>query len=120
LIELAQQGEMDAEDAEIRRDYARSIQYLKTSEGYYGQVTEEFADLAKAAKIGLRSVRIQLNDMKRALVNNAQLLSGSGFAYDARKLSVGVGDTREAAMKAALKAEYKQALEALPREIEQP
>lgn len=119
-IELAQRAEMDAEESGVRRDYAESIQYLRESEQNYSLVTDEFADPRRQANIGLKSVQSRLNEMKKALVENAQLLSGSGFTVDARKLVSGVGDTSNDAMTSALKADYKSALEQLTAEMNQP
>ena len=108
LIELAQRSEMDAEDSEMRRDYARSIQYLRASERNYNEVTGEFPGLRRQANVGSRSIQIRLIQLKKALVDNAQLLSGSGFSFDAKQLASGVGDTSREAMISTLKADYRQ------------
>lgn len=119
-IAVAQRYEMDAEESELRREYARSIQYLRSSEESYGDVTDEFSELAKQRNVGVRSIQIRLEQMKKALVDNAQLLSGSGFAFDAKQLAGGVGDTGVEAMTSTLKAEYRSALEQLAGEVDVP
>jgi len=120
LIEAAQRSEMDAEESELSRDYARSIQYLRASERNYNEVTGEFAELRRLANVGTRSVQMRLTQMKKALVENAQLLSGSGFTYDAKQLASGVGDTGIEAMTSTLKADYRSVLEEVAGEIEIP
>lgn len=117
LIELAQRSEMDAEDSEMRRDYARSIQYLRASERNYNEVTGEFPGLRRQANVGSRSIQIRLIQLKKALVDNAQLLSGSGFSFDAKQLASGVGDTSREAMISTLKADYRRMLEEISGEI---
>ncbi|MFP6598341.1 MAG: hypothetical protein VCC01_12855, partial [Candidatus Hydrogenedentota bacterium] len=120
LIEAAQRSEMDAEESELSRDYARSIQYLRASERNYNEVTGEFGELRRQANVGTRSVQMRLTQMKKALVENAQLLSGSGFTYDAKQLTSGVGDTGIEAMTSTLKADYRSVLEEVAGEIEIP
>lgn len=116
--ETGKRAELDAEAAEQSRDYVQAMQYLRDAQNRYAGVTDEFPDLEREASVGIRTVEIQMTQMKNALVANAQLLSGSGFAYDARSLA-GSSDSLVAdALKAILQDEYQSAIQELSRTIQ--
>lgn len=116
--ETAKQSEMEAEAADRARDYVQAIQYLADARDRYSAVTEEFPALAREASVGLRNVEIQLDQMKGSLVANAQLLSGSGFAYDARQLANTSTPLPTDALRSLLKSDYENALDALPNLVD--
>ncbi|MFP6583823.1 MAG: hypothetical protein VCD00_14885 [Candidatus Hydrogenedentota bacterium] len=116
--EIGKRAELDAEAAEQSRDYVQAMQYLRDAQDRYAGVTDEFPDLEREASVGLRTVEIQMSQMKNALVANAQLLSGSGFAYDARKLAGSSDSLATDALKAILEDDYQSAIQELSRTIQ--
>jgi tetratricopeptide (TPR) repeat protein len=120
LLEIAARSELESEESGLRRDYAQAIQYLRTAEVNYREVTQEFPDLTRQANLGLRGVQIKMKTLKTALVEDAQRLSGSGFPFEAKLLAGEVPETSNDAMTAALRADYRSALEQLAGDITIP
>ena len=116
--EAGQRLLLEAEGADQRREYAQAIQYLRDAQDRYSNVTTEFEDLNTDAVIGRRRVQVKLDQMKGGLVNNAQLLSGSGFAYDARLLAEMSGDLSEETLRTILEQNYRSAIDAAADSID--
>jgi len=112
-LEQAREFEKRAEEASIRRDYARAINLLREAEQRYQRVTNEFPNEAKTANIGLRGVSLRLRELKEELIANSQNLSGTGFAADADRLVGGVKGLSREALREMVEREYEDALRAL-------
>lgn len=108
-----------AEQEAIDGHFAEAAVLLRQAGDTYATVTEEFGVEFEKARIGLRMVEARLNDIKGALVDNAQGFSGTGFAADVRALARGRGKGLEqAALKALVQQEYDRQLQALQQRIE--
>jgi hypothetical protein len=111
--EEAREFENRAEEAAVGRDYAGAIAFLRESETRYAAVTDEFPVEAKVAAIGLRNVSLRLKELKQELIGNSQTLSGSGYAYDVRRLAGQTADGSAQALKGMVRSEYNGAVRAL-------
>jgi tetratricopeptide (TPR) repeat protein len=109
----ARELENRAEESALSRDYARAIALLHEAEARYASVTDEFAEEAKIANLGLRNVSIRLKELKQELVGNSQTLSGSGYIYDVRQLAGQTPDISAQALKGMIQSEYADAVRAL-------
>ena len=106
-----------AEEAAVRRDYARAIGFLRQAEQRYGIVTDEFPAETRTATIGLRNVVARMDELKQELITNAQSLSGTGFRFDAQRLAATTGDRNQAALQEMLSAEYGRVSQELRRQV---
>lgn len=116
-IHAARDLEMKAEGEALDRNFARAVVHFREAEEQYRLATEEFADEAKQATLGLRNVSLRMKELKGELIRNAQSLSGSGFARDARRLAHAAQDVNEEALKALLKSEFRDAVRGLEEEL---
>jgi tetratricopeptide (TPR) repeat protein len=99
--------------------YAEAAVLLRQAADTYAVVTDEFALEYQKAQSGQRMVQARLNQIKGALVDNAQSFSGSGFASDARALAQTRGKGLETeALKALIKQEYDRKIAALQERVE--
>jgi len=112
-IEEAQAIENRAEEAAIRRDYARAISLLRDAEQRYATVTDEFAAESNQAVNGQRMVMMRTKELKQELIDNSATLSGSGAAFDARQLATQTPDVSRKALEDMLQTEYRNAVKAL-------
>lgn len=112
-IEEAQAIEGRAEEAAIRRDYARAIALLRDAEGRYASVTDEFAAESNLAVNGQRIVMMRTKELKQELIDNSATLSGSGAAFDARQIASQTPDVSRKALEDMLQSEYRSAVDAL-------
>ena len=102
-----------AESAGMNRNYAHAIGLLREATQNYTGVTDEFAPEYARADSGLRIVRLRLADMKKGLIENAQRLSGTGFARDVRELANIPTGVEEKAFRHLLELEYRGAMKEL-------
>lgn len=94
--------------------YAEAAVLLRQAQDTFGAVTDEFPLEYQKAMRGTQVARAQLENIKGALVDNAQSFSGSGFALDAKNLAQTSGKgLEEAALKQILQQEYQRELLAL-------
>lgn len=118
LNKKAQEAIANAESSAVGRDYAAAIQYLQEARDAYMGITSEFPELYKAKAIGMNQVKMKLQTMEEGLVKSAQRLSGSGAAYDARRLAGMTEDTGPTTLQSILKTEYDTAIKELARNID--
>lgn len=112
FISLAGQEALDGH-------YAEAAVLLRQAADTFSTVTEEFALEYEKSRQGIRAVQARLNEIKGALVDNAQSFSGSGFAMDARTLAQTRGKGLEqAALKALIQQEYDREIQALQQRVE--
>ena len=116
----AQAQELMAKAAQLEknRDYAGAIQYLNEAIDAYSMITDEFPALSKQKTLGMRTAKVQLTEMKQALVENAQRLSGSGFAYDAKRLAAMTEDTAPSTLHSIIQQEFEAAVSDIARNID--
>ncbi len=108
-----------AEQEAIDGHYAEAAVLLRQAADTFGTVTEEFGLEFEKSRQGIRMVQARLNDIKGALVDNAQSFSGSGFAMDARTMAQTRGKGLEqAALKALIQQEYAREINALQQRVE--
>lgn len=99
--------------------YAEAAVLLRQATDTYATVTEEFGMEFEKARQGIRMVEVRLNDIKGALVDNAQSFSGRGFKMDARALAKTRGQGLEqAALKALLQQEYARRIGELQSRVD--
>ncbi|MGY8927747.1 MAG: tetratricopeptide repeat protein, partial [Flavobacteriales bacterium] len=120
LNALAQKLVSDADGAARERDYAGAIQYLQEAKIAYANVTDEFPALSKQKTMGMHTVKMKSKEMKEALVKNAQRLSGSGFAFDAKRLAGMTENTAPTALQTVIKSEYESAVSDIAKDITTP
>ncbi|HOZ46693.1 MAG TPA: hypothetical protein PLO37_14315 [Candidatus Hydrogenedentes bacterium] len=72
----------EAEQAKAKLNFANAIALYQQAEAEYSRVPQEFAPQFKKAETLLKEVAYQREEVKRALVNDSQSLSGSGFSLD--------------------------------------
>lgn len=106
-----------AEEAALRRDYARAITLLRDAERKYREVTGEFPAEARMANLGQKNVGLRMQELKSELITNAQALSGTGFRFDARSLAAATGDRSEDALRDLHRREYEGAVQALREQV---
>lgn len=87
IIDEAVQLEQTADQQAIQRNFAQAIAALKDAETRYTSVTDEFPEEYRRAANGLNGVRLRIRELKNQLVANAQDLSNSGSAAEARHLA---------------------------------
>jgi len=98
--------------------YAEAAVLLRQAQDTYLSVTDEFPLEFQKAQRGVQLARLQLDDIKGALVDNAQSFSGSGFATDARVLAQTRGKgLDEAALKQIAQESYQRELAALQARV---
>lgn len=112
-----QELEAQAEEAVLRKNYAQAIVYLKEGEKEYAAVGAEFPKQAQSARIGLRSTRIRIRELKEELILNAQEFSGSGFSHDARKLAADSRNLSKDVLNEMVRAEFQNAVQGLSNEM---
>ena len=101
------------------KHYAEAAVLLRQASDTYGTVTDEFALEYEKAQQGIRLVRGRLDEIKGALVDNAQSFSGSGFASDARALAQTRGKgLDQQALKAMVQQAYAKEIGALQARVE--
>ena len=115
--EVARELVNRAEEAAVRRDYARAIALLREADRRYGDVTGEFPLEARTATLGKKNVMLRMRELKRELITNAQSLSGTGFRFDVQRLVDTTEDRNQQALQDMLSAEYKRALQELGRQV---
>ncbi len=115
--EAARELENRANEAAVRRDYARAIALLRQAAQRYGNVTDEFPLEARTATLGRKTVMLRMDELKRELITNAQSLSGTGFRFDVQSLVDTTGDRNQQALQEMLSAEYERALKQLRRQV---
>lgn len=105
--------ETKAERAALNGDYAQAIGNLREAETLYRQVSDEFpAEFARARR-SLGDVEPRMRALMTDLINNAQVLSGSGFSFDARRLAESVQGLEEQALRAMVQSEFQGAAKKL-------
>lgn len=119
-LEEARALENRAEEAAIRRDYARAISLLRDAEDRYGSVTDEFAVESREAINGQRIVMMRTKELKQELIDNSADLSGSSAAFDARQIASQTPDVSRKALEDMLQTEYRSAVRALGEQPIQP
>jgi tetratricopeptide (TPR) repeat protein len=121
-IEDAGKFQQQAEQLAMQRKPAEAITTLKQAQQAYEAVNDEFPVEYQAASQGLTNITGRLRELKTDLIQNAQSLSGSGVAFDARKLAADARALDEQALQALLtnqlntqldkaKAQYQATLE---------
>ncbi len=83
----ARQLQTQAEEAAIRRNFARAIGILSEARTLLGSVSNEFIAESHMSQALLMSVNAQINQVKNELFNNAQTLSGSSRAISMQQLA---------------------------------
>lgn len=89
-LALLQEGEslMDQAEAQIGEgDYANATQQLREALQTFGEVTDEFVDVAREARVAMNSVEAELADVQDRLVEDAIQLSGAGSVFDPRAVT---------------------------------
>lgn len=119
-LEMARQVEARAASEESQGDFARAYATLAIAREHFLRVPGEFGVEAKQAELGLKNVDIRMIALKRELIQNAQLLSGSGFQRDARYLTKGVQNVQEEALKAMMNDEFHRAITMWQQDIASP
>ena len=117
-IQEAQAAEAQAEAEALKRNYAQAITHLRQAQILYGQVTNEFEAEALVASLGLKNIDLVMKEYKTDLISNAQSLSGSAYAQEARKLAENVEDIDEPALRGMLDREYRREVQALRQELQ--
>ncbi len=87
---LLQEGESLQERAQSSMqegDYANATQLLREALLTYGDVTDEFVDIAREARGAMNSVEAELADVQDRLVEDAIQLSGAGSVFDPRAVT---------------------------------
>ena len=106
-----------AQEAAVRRDYARAMALFRQAAQRYGDVTDEFPLEARIATSGIKDVMFRMDELKRELIANAQSLSGTGFRFDVQRLVDNTGDRNQQALQEMLSAEYERALQELRQQV---
>lgn len=117
-IDEARELENRAEEAAIRRDYARAISLLQDAQNRYGTVTDEFAAESREAINGQRIVMMRTKELKQELIGNSTDLSGSSAPFDASQIAAQTPDVSRKALENMLQIEYRNAVTALGQQSE--
>ena len=89
-LAMLQEGESLQEQAEAAMregDYASATQHLREALHTFGDVTDEFVDLAREARVAMNSVEAELAEVQDRLVEDAIQLSGAGSVFDPRAVA---------------------------------
>ncbi len=116
-IDTARELAVRADEAAVRRDYARAIVLYRQAEQRYGDVTDEFPLESRKATQGRKTVMIEMDELKRELIANAQSLSGTGFRFDVQHLVDTTEDRNQQALQDMLSAEYERVLQELRGQV---
>jgi len=126
LIEEAAQYQTQAEQLGMQRKHTEAMDLLKKAGACYEEITDEFPTEYQAAHAGLTNVEIRIREMKTALIENAQDLTGTSLGREVRLLAAGqAAKVDEQALRAlaskqldkeliALRQQYKAVLPATP------
>ena len=112
-IQRAQDAESVAQQEALSGNYAQAIAALRLAEQEYRSVTPEFPDAARQASVGLQNVTNQLNQYKEALIVNAQVLSGAGYAESVKRIAASMPGFGEDGLHALVENEFQGAVDAL-------
>ncbi|MFO7776544.1 MAG: hypothetical protein R6W89_12175 [Candidatus Hydrogenedentota bacterium] len=89
-LALLQEGESLQEQAEgslTAGDYASATEQLREALQTFGEVTDEFVDIAREARVAMNSVETQLAEVQERLVEDAIQLSGAGNVFDPQSVT---------------------------------
>jgi tetratricopeptide (TPR) repeat protein len=82
-LTTARDLEAEADCEALRGNYSQGIDLLRQSIALYESVGVEFAREGQEARVALSSANIRMRKLRDEFMNDAQSLSGLGFAWDA-------------------------------------
>lgn len=113
-IERAQQFETLAEQEALKNRYAEAIALLRQAGAAYDEVTDEFPAEHQRRMRGMNNLRFRIDELKKEIMANAQVFSGTGFVLDARNLARrGDPGLSEEALKTLVRREFENEMKKL-------
>lgn len=96
-----------ADQQALQADYAEAIALMGRAEEYFQRVPEEFPEENREAMAALNAIRVRIREVKGELVANAQTLSNTGSAYEARRLAREMEGVEEEALRALIANQFE-------------
>ena len=113
-IDRAHQFESLAEQEATRNRYAEAIALLRQASAAYYEVTDEFPAEHQRRMRGMNNLRYRIDELKKEIMVNAQIFSGSGFILDTRELARrGDPGLSEEALKTLVRREFENEMKKL-------
>jgi len=106
-IERAAQLGTMAEEEALRGHHAEAIDLIREAMNTYEEVTDEFPLEFTLRQRGLNQLQLRVQAFKTAIMENAEVFSGTGFVQDVRRLvAQHGGGMDEAGLQSILKRAY--------------
>ena len=110
--------EAEADREAARGNYAKALELAKNAEIQYLDVSDEFPEEYREANIGIRNIAHRIQEFKGALIQDAQLLSGTGFTTGVADLAqAGSVDLSRQALRTLVRDLYVNEVQKLSSEL---